>query len=401
MAARARASIGLAAGAVCACVCLGVGFWVGRAGFQRSFTTEPRGGSSRIWGAEHEDKDSGNVDRRSVLPSFAPAVERTSPGVVAVRAIVTATKSRTDNASSLLSSPPESGPEVEPKLAVRDGSGFVVNAAGLVVTARHLTVRALRLVVDVPGLGPFDARLVGEDDVTDLAVLRISEPPQNLVVLELGRSELLRAGDWIIAVGNPYGFRQSVTAGIVSYVGRHLSSEDLRPSSEFLQFSAAVNPGSSGCPVVDLDGRVVGVTTQAAESAEGLSFAIPVRTLKWVLDAMDRSPDGRVHRGQLGINLRTRMGTGDDGQPLRGVVIGRVLEGQAAHRAGIRPGDIVVAVDGEPVIDTNDLHERITRSPPGSEMRLELLRDGRSLPPLAVVLGDTAAPVPPPEAVAR
>lgn len=394
MAGRARALLVVAVAALCAGICLGVGYWFGRTAMDRTRSSS----GSRVWIEDEGSQRSGEPRRQPTLPSFAPAVERTSPGVVAVRAIVTATKTPT-GAPSLLIPVPEEGPEVAKKLAVRDGSGFVVNQKGLVVTARHLTVRALRLVVDVPGLGSFDAQLVGEDDVTDLAVLRISDPPPTLSVLELGNSEHLRAGDWIVAVGNPYGFRQSVTAGIVSYVGRHLSTDDLRPSSEFLQFSAAVNPGSSGCPVVDLDGRVVGVTTQAAESAQGLSFAIPSRTLKWVLDAMDKSPDGRVHRGQMGISLRTRTGTDDRGQPLRGVEVGRVLEGQPAHRAGIEPGDIVIAVDGTEVVDTNDLHERITRSPPGTALRVQLQRDGRTLLPLSVVLGDAAQK--PPSEVAR
>lgn len=314
------------------------------------------------------------------LPSFAAAVERTSPGVVAVRAVVLAeaTADGTDAAAVAAGEDP---------LTVRDGSGFVVNDKGLVVTARHLAVGARRLVVDVPEHGRFQGQLVGEDEVTDLAVLRLVDPPTDLRPLELGPSEDLRAGDWVAAVGNPYGFRQSVTVGVISYCGRYLQSDDMRVSSEFLQFSAAVNPGSSGCPVVDFAGRVVGLTTKGADAAQGLSFAIPSRTLKWALAAMDKSPDGRVHRGRLGISFQEpRRGAGNDS----GCVVRGVIPGQAADEAGIEPGDVVLAVDGEPIADGGELHDRITRSMPGTCLRLRIERKGEILPEFEVTLREAA-----------
>ena len=345
-----------------AAVCLGLGYALG------AFATEGR--------VYREARTT--AERRHELPSFAEAVERTSPGVVAVRAIVAASEPERDQL-------PQPG-EPDSALGVRDGSGFVVHARGLVVTARHLAVDAVRLVVDVPAHGPFAAELVGEDEVTDLAVLRLVDAPKGLLPLELGPSEQLRAGDWVVAVGNPYGFRQSVTAGIVSYVGRHLPSDDMRVTSEFLQFSAAVNPGSSGCPIVDLQGRVVGVTTQGAGLAQGLSFAIPSRTLKWALEAMDKSPDGRVHRGRLGISFEAnRSGTAAG----HGCVVRSVIPGQAAQEAGLRAGDIVLAVDGVPVTDSAELHNRITQSAPGSQLRLTVQRDAVQLADIAVTLRET------------
>ncbi len=345
-----------------AAVCLGLGYALG------AFATEGR--------VYREARATG--ERRHELPSFAEAVERTSPGVVAVRAIVAASEPEQDK-------PTQPG-EPDSALGVRDGSGFVVHARGLVVTARHLAVDAVRLVVDVPDRGPFAAELVGEDEVTDLAVLRLVDAPSGLAPLELGPSEQLRAGDWVVAVGNPYGFRQSVTAGIVSYIGRHLPSDDMRVTSEFLQFSAAVNPGSSGCPIVDLQGRVVGVTTQGAGLAQGLSFAIPSRTLKWALEAMDKSPDGRVHRGRLGISFEANRSGAAAGH---GCVVRSVIPGQAAQEAGIQAGDIVLAVDGVPVADSAELHNRITQSAPGSKLRLTVQRDAVQLPDITVTLRET------------
>lgn len=376
MPSRSRSGLAVLAGAVC----LAIGFATGRGFAHRAapfVEAETHGASERV----------------PLLPSFADTVARTSPGVVAVRSISAVRPSLAGTASEFVE-PVEEGASASPQLAVRDGSGFVVSKEGLVVTARHLAVRALRLVVDVPNHGSSSASLVGEDEVTDLAVLRLDQVPDGLVPLELGPSEDLRAGDWIVTVGNPFGLRQSVSAGIVSYVGRHIATDDLRPSSEFLQFSAPVNPGSSGCPVVDLEGRVVGVTTQAARASENLSFAIPSRTLKWALEAMDRSPDGRVHRGRMGVALQPRPGKDGKGNPLPGVLVGRVLAGEPAASAGLATDDVVLAVDGKDVVDTNDLHERITRSAPGNVLTLRVLRDGKEIPAIAVRLADATSPAP-------
>jgi serine protease Do len=175
----------------------------------------------------------------------------------------------------------------------------------------------------------------------------------------------------------------------VSFVGRHLQHYDLRVTNDFLQFSAPVNPGSSGSPVLDSQGRVVGVTTQHANSAQGISFAIPSKTLKWVLEEMDASADGRVQRGYLGIQFETR-GADEHGRRLPGARVVDVTEGEPAHRAGLRPGDLVLFVDGNRIADAGDLHDRITRARPGRKVRLLLERDGQVLAPVVVELGDVA-----------
>ncbi|MEO6595065.1 MAG: trypsin-like peptidase domain-containing protein [Planctomycetota bacterium] len=275
---------------------------------------------------------------------------------------------------------------------IRTGSGFVVHAGGLVVTSRHVVIGALGIDVIVPSSGSFRAEVVGEDPATDLALLRLVEPPGDLIALPLGNSEGLRAGDWIVAVGNPFGFSQTVTAGVVSFVGRHLAHTDFGVTNDFLQISAPVNPGSSGSPVVDLQGRVVGVTTQTATSAQGISFAVPSRTLKWALEAMEKAPDGRVHRGYLGIEFATRRGFDSGGAPCEGAVITRVAEGEPAFRAGLRRGDVVLRVDGESVRDAKALHESIVRKHPGTRIAVQLLRNGRVHDPIEAVLGEVGGP---------
>lgn len=346
--------------------------------------------------------------------SFAEVVAKAGPGVVTLRARMPG-RGAADAAESLKAvdptptrlaaavpdaSVPAEGeqahgtgsPVFMGKRGYRTGSGFVVNAQGLVVTSRHVVAGALAIEVLVPLRGTFAGEVVGEDVATDLALVRMASPPADLAVLEIGRSEDLRAGDWIVAVGNPFGFSQTVTAGVVSYVGRHLQHSDFAVTNDFLQFSAPVNPGSSGCPVLDLEGRVVGVTTQAAVAAQGISFAVPSRTLKWTLDAMAKSRDGRVRRGYLGIEFASRGGLTDSGQRSPGVVIVGVAEGEPAHRAGVRIGDVVLRVDGEAVEDAATLHEHIVRGDPGSRIALQLLRDGWVQDPIEAVLGEIGGP---------
>ncbi len=352
-------------------LCLGAGVWLG---------TWASGGTVTIPAEAAPRREPAGVPQ-----SFAAIVARVAPGVVTVRC----EPSPQAGAAAPPAAPVErawSEPVFAPEPGRRTGSGFVVHARGLVVTSRHLVVAARRLEVLIPGQGPFAAEVVGEDVATDLALLRLVAPPDDLTVLPLGSSEELRAGDWIVAVGNPLGFAQTVSAGVVSYVGRHLHT-DLGVTGDFLQFSAPVHPGSSGGPVFDVDGRVVGVTTQAATEAPGISFAVPSRTLRWTLDAMLRTQDGKVRRGYLGIEFATRRTAEDAG----GAVITRVARGEPAERAGLQRGDVVLAVDGERIADAGSLHDRILRGTPGSRIRLQLLRKGRVCEPVEAVLGEVGA----------
>lgn len=318
----------------------------------------------------------------AAVPSFADVVDTVRPGVVAVHAQRTEVEPAAGVTGTTVAATTAAAPRS------RSGSGFVVDRDGLVVTSRHVVVGASSIEVLVPGLGLFRGELVGEDRATDLALLRLPDADEPLPALALGDSGQLRAGDWIVALGNPYGFDQTVSAGIVSFVGRHLPHSDFGVTNDFLQVSAPVHPGSSGCPVVDLHGRVVGVTTQAAVDAEGISFAVPSNTLKWTLAAMRRQPDGRVRRGYLGIEFATRSVRTDQGAAKQGALIVRVAEGQPADRAGLRVGDIVLEVDGQPVADATVLHERIVCAEPGTPIALQLLRDGMLKDPIVAVLGE-------------
>ncbi|MBK8100484.1 MAG: trypsin-like peptidase domain-containing protein [Planctomycetes bacterium] len=357
--------------------CLGVGVVVGRAGFGRA--------GDPVWAAAPQRAEAPRV---VATPSFAPIVERASDGVVAVLAYLPeAAASGSSDAEADTATAPHPGTDVaRVGRRLRSGSGFLIHRDGLIVTARHVVVGATELLVSVRQQEPEAAELVGEDAVSDLAVIRLLEPPRDPCVLHLGRSEDLRAGDWVMAIGNPYGFPQTVTAGVVSFVGRHLHNSGFGVTTEFLQFSAAVHRGSSGCPVLDLDGNVVGVTTQSADDAAGLSFAIPSRTAKWVLDELDRSPDGRVRRGFLGVALALRRTLDEHGQPIDGALVTGVAHGGPAERAGLCKGDLVYGIDGGPLASGADFHDRVTRTSPGSSVLLSVMREGERLPPMSVTV---------------
>jgi len=355
----------------------------------------PTSGETHVW----REGESGAGSARAGAPfTFADIIDAARPGIVTVRARMPAP------AAELIAGEaggegdePRSGPENRPghgeavldsEPGFRNGSGFVVNAKGLIVTSRHVVAGAEVIDVIVPKHGKLRAVLVGEDKATDIAIVRLENPPADLHALPLGRSEKLRAGDWIVAVGNPYGFAQTVTAGVVSFVGRHLPHSDLAVTNDFVQISAPVNPGSSGCPVLDLHGRVVGVTTQAAVQAQGISFAVPSRTLKWTLDAMERSPNGSVQRGYLGIEFQSVVQVDADGNEHSGARIIRVVKDAPAFRAGLRSGDVVVSIDGRPVDDAMVLHEHIVRGQPGGHIALQVLRQGRLRDPIGAVLSE-------------
>lgn len=347
------------------------------------------------WSAHTQAPAAANVvagPASTTWPSFAEVVAAVRPGVVAVRATGPVPATLPPQGTSGSSIRPTDGTALlanEPKMRRRSGSGFVSDAAGLVVTCRHVVAGADRIDVLVPGHGELAAELVGEDYATDLALLRLLTPPPGLVALPIDDGGTLRAGDWIVVLGNPLGFAQTVSAGIVSFVGRHLPHSDCRVTNDFLQVSAPVHVGSSGGPVVDLHGHVVGVTTQAPLDADGIAFAVPSATLRWSIEAMLREPLGRVRRGYLGIEFTTSLWSADGATTTpRGVVIVDVVEGQPAHRAGLRKGDVVFGVDGQPIRDAKALHDRIVCSHPGKQLALQLLRDGQVHDPIVATLGE-------------
>jgi S1-C subfamily serine protease len=260
------------------------------------------------------------------------------------------------------------------------GSGFVFAADGLILTNSHVVEHAAGIDVVLPDGREHRADLVGQDPDTDVAVLKISA--SELTAVGLGSSQALRPGQLVIAIGNPYGFQHSVTAGVVSALGRTLRARSGRLIDQVIQTDAALNPGNSGGPLVASDGRVVGVNTAIIAGGQGLSFAVPISTVLSVLPALLR--DGRVRRGYLGV-------AGQDVPLLRrvtrfhklpqstGVFVVSLEKDGPAAAAGLREGDIIVSLDAIPVASLDELHRALTEERIDTFATLGVLRDQRPL----------------------
>jgi S1-C subfamily serine protease len=257
------------------------------------------------------------------------------------------------------------------------GSGFVFTPDGLILTNSHVVHGARRLNVRLPDGRVEDADLIGDDPHTDLAVVRIGA--SGLRPLPLGNSDRLRVGQLVVALGNPYGFESTVTAGVVSALGRTLRTSTGRLIDDVIQTDAALNPGNSGGPLVDARGEAVGVNTAAILGGQGLCFAVPINRARVIVPDLLRH--GRVRRSSLGVAVQTvplprRVVRAANLRRESGVLVVRVDDkGAAAGR--VRDGDVIVGCDDQPVSRVDDLHALLTESRSGRPMTLAVLRDWR------------------------
>ncbi|MFP4305666.1 MAG: DegQ family serine endoprotease [Desulfococcaceae bacterium] len=253
------------------------------------------------------------------------------------------------------------------------GSGFLIAPEGFIVTNNHVIADADEIQVQLNNGDDHDAEIVGRDPSTDLALIRIKSGG-NHPYLELGDSDALRVGQWVMAIGNPFGLEHTVTAGIVSAKGRVIGSG---PYDDFIQTDASINPGNSGGPLLDLDGRVVGINTAIMATGQGIGFAVPVNLARNVIEQLRES--GEVTRGWLGVaiqDLSSELAEYYGMDRKEGVLVTQTFPGDPADEAGLQPRDIIVAVNGAPVEKTNDLTRLIADIPVGDKARIEYLRGG-------------------------
>jgi len=257
------------------------------------------------------------------------------------------------------------------------GSGFIVKEEkgwAYILTNNHVVAQAKIIKVKLSDGSVYRAKVVGRDPKTDVALIKIKVGNKKVPTVELGDSDKIKVGEFVIAIGNPYGLNWTVTHGIISAKGRH--GLGLNPIEDFIQTDAAINPGNSGGPLCDIHGRVIGINTAIVRNAQGLGFAVPINIAKKVMN--DLLKYGKVIRGWLGVyiedvspDLAQKFGV------KHGVLVTKVMPNSPAEKGGLKSGDIIVEFNGEPVKNVTDLQLKVINTPPGEKVKVTVIRDGK------------------------
>ncbi len=257
------------------------------------------------------------------------------------------------------------------------GSGFIIDPDGYILTNNHVVAKADKIVVKLEDGKEYKAKIVGTDPKTDVALIKI-KADKPLKAVTLGDSDKIRVGDWVVAIGNPFGLSHTVTAGIISAKGRVIGSG---PYDDFLQTDASINPGNSGGPLIALDGTVIGINTAIIATGQGIGFAIPINMAKKIVPQLKKT--GHVIRGWLGVyiqditpELAKKFGL-KEGQ--KGVLVSKVFDDSPADKAGIEQGDVIVKFDGKAVHSSHELALVVSQTQVGKKVDVEVVRDGKTL----------------------
>jgi serine protease Do len=320
------------------------------------------------------------------LPDFTRIVEENGPAVVNVSVSRTTPVAaqgpgpgnpQDDPLQEFLRRFGQQGPQGGPEIQRGLGSGFIVSSDGVILTNAHVVAEATEITVKLTDRREFDAKVLGVDKRTDIAVLKIDA--KNLPAVKIGHASDLKVGEWVAAIGSPFGFDNTITAGIVSAKARALPDENYVP---FIQTDVAVNPGNSGGPLFNMDGEVVGMNSQIFSRTGGymgLSFAIPIDVAMQVKDDLVRN--GRVTRGRIGVQIQdvNQALANSFGLPKpQGALISGVEPGSPAEKAGLKSGDVVLGVNGKEINQLSELSGAIAATKPGNNARLQVWRDGKS-----------------------
>jgi Do/DeqQ family serine protease len=322
-----------------------------------------------------------------VRTSYADIVERTSPAVVRIEADIKSKGQQLQfpfgDDDFFHGMPGQPQPQQRPQIQRGIGSGVIVSADGTILTNNHVIEGADKITVQLSNDKTFDAKVVGTDKPSDLAVLKIEA--QNMPFLTLGNSDSVRVGDIVLAIGNPLGIGQTVTAGIISAKGRRTGLSDGSSFEDFLQTDAPINRGNSGGALVNLSGELIGINSQilspggASGGNIGIGFSIPSNMARNVMEQLLK--EGKVRRGMLGIyiqNITDDTAKALDLKDTAGVLVSDVAKGSAAEKAGIKRGDIITAINGEKIEDSNVFRNKVASTMPGSEIKLTLSREGET-----------------------
>src|SRR6266487_3415980 len=268
----------------------------------------------------------------------------------------------------------------QPREVAGNGSGFLITPDGFILTNSHVVHAATRIVVNLSGGRDYPGQLIGDDPETDLAVIRIDAP--QLIHVRLADSENLRVGQLAIAIGNPFGFQASVTAGVISALGRSMHSQSGRLIDNIIQTDAALNPGNSGGPLVNSAGEVIGVNTAMIRPAQGICFAIASNTAKLVAGWLIR--DGRIRRSYIGVAgqnvpLHRRVARFYHLASESGARVVSIEKGSPAEQSRVRPDDVTVAFNDDPLASVHDLHKNLVGDRIGTPCKLTILRGTEQL----------------------
>ena len=331
------------------------------------FESEDAGAARTPMAQSQPDEDLLDAYSRAVIT----AAEKVSPSVVYIE-IQQPVRSRRGNARR--------NPRETPREVRGSGSGFIFTPDGFILTNSHVVHGSKGIEVTVSDGRKYEAELIGDDPDTDLAVIRINAP--NLVPVHLGEAQKIRVGQLVVAIGNPYGFQYSVTAGVVSALGRSLRAQSGRLMDDVIQTDAALNPGNSGGPLVNSRGEVVGVNTAMILPAQGICFATSIDTAKFVASRLIR--DGKVSRSYIGlagqnVPLPRRIVRYYNLAVESGILIVSFEENSPARNAGLREGDIIIGFDDHPTAGIDDLHKLLTEDRIGHKSALLIIRNTERL----------------------
>lgn len=255
------------------------------------------------------------------------------------------------------------------------GSGFIISPDGYILTNEHVVAGAEKILVSLSDKQEYDAKVIGRDDKTDIALIKIENGGKPLPAVKLGNSDPLEIGDWVMAIGNPFGLGHTVTVGIVSAKARIIGAG---PYDNFIQTDAAINPGNSGGPLIDMKGQVIGINTAIVAAGQGIGFAIPINMAKEIL--LELKSTGQVTRGWLGVGIQEvspEIARAVGLKEVKGAMVNMVYPGDPADKAGIKKGDIILAVNGQAIKSPFDLTHLIATLKPGSKITITVWRDKR------------------------